>query len=278
MLFHAVLHRIKYKCYGTVNTESLRLNKAFMKWTYRFLTAETGSGTKERDTDNSVPSHSQVIISATKKWIDLVVIGEELCPFVSPLKESESIRFVSSNATTAEQAIHNFEVEAKLLLKGLRKARSTKTKLSEETEGLLVHQSSELHQTTSAHLHRATLISFHGPFVTEFNDFDTLCELIYHNILIEKRFFDILEVMNFHPDYISYYDKRPPKINDSFYYPKRSPFPTMLLVPDSDMQSARRADKIEELCGRNKMKFVEQGLKKCQSRLRSCYDVEQRRK
>jgi hypothetical protein len=277
-MFHAALKQSKHKYWRLIQSDSLTL-KISSACTRRFGASNTVADSKERDTNNSnnnSPCPSKIIVSATKKWLDLVVIGEELCPFVLPLKESNAIRFVSSNATTVEQALDEFEAEAKLLLKGFKKVRNSKTKLSEETAGLFVNQSSDLPPESSAH--RATLLSFHGTFVTEFNDFDTLCELVNHHVLIENRFYDILSVMNFHPDYVSYYDKRPPKTNDSFYYPKRSPFPTMLLVPNSDMQSALRTDGVAGLRSRNKSKFVEQGMKKCQERLRSCYNVELRGK
>lgn len=274
-MYHSILHyrkpiivRCLLKHWDIVHTGRLVL-KLSMTFTRRCVTTgATSSIKRETDVDSKLSFEQQVILSATKKWIDTIVIGEKLCPFVAPLKESNAIRFVASNATNVEQAIYKVEAEAKLLLKGFEKAR--KSNVSEETDGLIVHQSMELHKKSSTH--RATLIIFYGPFVTEFNEFDIICESVYHNVLIEKRFFDILSVMNFHPNHISYYDKRPPKINDSFYYPKRSPYPTMLLVPDSEMQSAFQIDKINELCGRNKIKFVEQGLKKCQERLRSCYD------
>ena len=264
----AALHVSKY--WGTVISGRFGLKKS-KESIRRCLATGTVAGFNLGGTDSSdASSPSKIIINATKKWVDSIVIDEELCPFVSPLKKSDAIRYVSSNASTLEQAIHSFEVEAKMLLKGYENTRSTKNKLSEETNGLIVHQSPEIHQKSSTH--RVTLISFHGPFVSEFEDFDILCELINHNVLIERKYFDILAVMNFHPQYFSFYDKKPPKINDSFYFPRRSPFPTMLLVPESDMQSAWSSDKIGELCVRNKIKFIEQGIKKCQSRLRSCYD------
>jgi uncharacterized protein len=276
VMFHSILHPPKpivvlflRTHWETVHTVRLGL-KLSMTVSRRFLTADASSMKRETDVSSKLSFQQQVILSATKKWIDSIVIAEKLCPFVAPLKQANAIRFVASKATTVEQAIYKFEVEAKLLLKGFEKRR--KSKLSEETDGLIAHEPVPLHDKSSTH--RATLIIFHGPFVTEFDDFDAMCELVNHNVLIEKKFFDILSVMNFHPNYISYYDVRHRKIDDSFYYPKRSPYPTMLLLPDVEMQSAYQTDKIQELCARNKMKFVEQGLKKCQSRLQSCYDVD----
>ena len=260
-----MIERCVRKSYGTVYKEST------LSWTRCRVTPgnfsiKRDNSSKSTDNESKISIQQQVIINATKKWIDTIVIGQELCPFVAPLKESNTIRFVASTAATVEQAIHKFEVEAKLLLKGYKNSR--KSKLTEEADGLFVHQSPELRNKSNSH--EVTLLIFHGPFVTDFNDFDMLCEQVNHNILIEKRFFDILAVMNFHPKYVSYYDSRPEKVNDSFYYPNRSPYPTMLLVPDLEMQAAFQIEAIGELCGRNKIKFVGQGLRKCQTRLQSC--------
>jgi uncharacterized protein len=218
----------------------------------------------------SPPGNKPDIIAATKKWVDLIVIGEKLCPFIEPLKLSNTIRYVLSNASDIEKAVEDVATEAKLLLKEHCTLRPDLK--DEATDGLLIHQPK---QKDSKHeLREATLLIFHGPFVKEFNDFDILCEKVYHHVFIEMKFFDILSVMNFHPNHISYFDKRPKGIDDSFFYPRRSPFPTILLVPQCDMETALQTDDIDDLADKNKIKFVKQGLKVCETRLASCYDLD----
>jgi hypothetical protein len=260
----------------------ITLFKCGNKYGTRLLGIEVNNGLPQRSmTTNSTIANDSIkrndeirmskydIVASTKAWVDSVVVDEKLCPFVAPLKEANAIRYVASDASNVEQAVQEFAVEARLLVKD--RVRRNHNKNPHLDKGLIVHRPVEIAETVTSQ--NVTLMSFRGSFVDEFDDFDVLCEQINLDVIIEMHFFDILAVMNFHPKYFSYYEKRHEKINDSIYYPRRSPFPTLLLVPDKDMQAAFDTDKVEELCSGNKIKFVEQGLKKCKARLESCYLV-----
>jgi hypothetical protein len=227
------------------------------------------TATNDSNSNNDKKLFTHDIVASTKKWVDSIVIRDQLCPFVEPLKAANSIRFVASNAVDIKQAVVDFATEAKLLLPDHSVTSTGKVDSDDEAEGLLVHVSNT--ESMKPRSSAATLISFHGPFVRTFEDFDVLCEAVYSNTMIDLKFFAVLSIKYFHPNFINYYEKRPEKADDSFFFAMRSPYPTMLLVPEVDMQSALDSDRIEELTLKNKYKCIEQGLDVCRDRLKSCY-------
>jgi hypothetical protein len=48
--------------------------------------------------------------------VDTIVVGERLCPFVMPLKSSNTLRYVASDATSIDQAVLDVANEANLLM------------------------------------------------------------------------------------------------------------------------------------------------------------------
>jgi hypothetical protein len=205
-------------------------------------------------------------LTSSKKWVDTIVIREQLCPFVDPLKVSNKLRFVASKSSDAREAVEDFATEAKLLLPEYRVTKDKENAI----EGLFLGQPDE--DSPVIRSHGATVMAFHGPFVKKFEDFDLLCEEIYAKVLIDMKFFPLLAVKYFHPNYVNYYEERPEDVNDCFYYAMRSPYPTMVLIPEEDYTSALESDLIpEELSLMNKIKFVEQEIEVCQARLQACY-------
>jgi hypothetical protein len=73
--------------------------------------------TKSENNNNYKQNHTRLdVIASTKKWVDTIVVGERLCPFVMPLKASNTLRYVASTAINIEQAVADVASQARLLM------------------------------------------------------------------------------------------------------------------------------------------------------------------
>ena len=75
-----------------------------------------GNSSCDSDGTSTSVQTSYDVIASTKKWVDTIIVGERLCPFVMPLKSSNTLRYVASNATTIDQAVMDIATQANLLL------------------------------------------------------------------------------------------------------------------------------------------------------------------
>jgi len=229
----------------------------------------------QADTEYIVDTPDQVL-RATKKWVDTIVIREQFCPFVEPLRLADRIRFVVSPATSMDEAVEDFLTEAKLLLPNHEvippppsKLRPDQDYREEEQEDLIVDRTKK--EKVDPPPFACTLISFDGQFVQTSENFDLLCDQIYGKIIIDLRFFQELSYMTFHPNMVNYYEKQHKLSDETFFFALRSPYPTMLLVPFTDMKEALKTPNIEELTLTNRFKCMFQGVHTCYKRLVACY-------
>jgi hypothetical protein len=209
------------------------------------------------------------LVESTKKWIDDVVIGEKLCPFALPVKNSNAIRIVASAAQNAAEATHDVSNELDLLL---RPNLQRKDGIGIAT-GLLNSAKIYEEQQFNEALHETTLIVFDGDFVRDFHEFVRLSWIVQSDAVVAGNFNNDVQLVLFHPaaKHQTYGSDEPD--GNAADYTIRSPYPVIHLLRETDIMRAvsGRYPNIEELPSRNKQKLVAQGISFCKDRLRDCY-------
>lgn len=147
---------------------------------------------------------TSLIIEATRRWVESVVIRHGLCPFASRVLVNNSLRFAVSNATTNEALVND---------------------LIEELLRLNHHSRDELETTLLIH-----------PYVlTDFQDYNDFLDVV-DSILDEAGLHGVLQVASFHPDY-QFADSEQ---DDAANYSNRSPFPMLHLLREASIDEAVR--------------------------------------
>jgi uncharacterized protein len=145
-------------------------------------------------------------ISQTRHWLEVAVIGLNLCPFAKAPYSKDKIRFVVCPSKDEEGLLHSLSDELKLL---------ENTPIDEIETTLLIHPD--------------VLTDFF-----DYNDFLSLAEglLTDHNLDGEIQF------ASFHPDYqFGGTQKEDPTNNTN-----RSPFPMMHLLREDSIDRALESD------------------------------------
>ncbi|MCL7943820.1 DUF1415 domain-containing protein [Marinobacter sp. ATCH36] len=141
-----------------------------------------------------------VIETATRQWLEEVVIGLNLCPFARKELVNNRIRFVVSSADSEEALIADLQAELRLL-----------------------HE----------HLEIETTLLIHPGTLTEFDDYNDF--LSAADGLLELLELDgVYQVASFHPDY-RFAGTGP---EDAENYTNRSPFPVLHLLRESSVAGA----------------------------------------
>jgi uncharacterized protein len=152
---------------------------------------------------HELPDHeAALIVAATRRWLELAVIGLNLCPFAKPVATAGRIRYAVSPA---------------LAKKALR------DDLIDEL-GLLVAADPELVETTLL-IHPWALQEFHA-----FNDF--LAEA--DEMLEDLELVGIVQIASFHP----HYQFAGTSVDDIENATNRSPFPTLHLLREASIEHA----------------------------------------
>ena len=76
---------------------------------------EQNDGSSENNATRT-SQQSYDVIASTKNWVDQIIVAEKLCPFVMPLKSSNTLRYIESDATTIDQAVVDVAIQANLLI------------------------------------------------------------------------------------------------------------------------------------------------------------------
>ena len=155
------------------------------------------------------------IIGATRRWLEISVIGLELCPFAQGPYRSNRIRY-----SVSEQ-------------------RSSVGLLQEFCEELLVLASADPVQCETTLLIHPWVL---GDFV-EYNEFIGACETAVADRGLEGE----LQVAGFHPQY-RFADSESEDIEN---YTNRSPFPMLHLLRESSVERAAATGDMEEIYRRN---------------------------
>jgi hypothetical protein len=154
-------------------------------------------------TDSSTPDPVRdAIIATTRKWLEKVVIGLNLCPFANAVHTKGQIRYVVSEATSPTELVDD-------LLRELE---------------VLAEASPEKIETTLL-IHPYVLNDF-----LDSNDFMDVADAV----LEDRDLIGEIQIAAFHPQY-QFADSEPDAIDN---YTNRSPFPTLHLLREESVERA----------------------------------------
>jgi len=141
-------------------------------------------------------------IAETRKWLEQIVIGLNLCPFAKAVCVKDQVRFVLSDATTPEALVEELAEELILL-------RDTPAEQIDTT--LIVHPD--------------VLTDF-----LEYNDFLDNADAAIEALDLQG----ILQVASFHPQY-QFAGVAPDDVSN---YTNRAPYPTLHLLREDSVERA----------------------------------------
>ena len=180
------------------------------------------------------------VISATRKWVEDVVVGYNLCPFAKRELVRNRVRFVVSEAETEDELLQALHSELQ--------------RLEDEPE-----------IETSLLIHPGVLQDF-GPY----NEFLDAADGLLAYLDMEG----VYQIASFHPDY--QFAGTEPDASEN--YTNRSPFPMLHLLREASLEAA--IDSYPDVDGipqRNIELMNELGSEKMRSILRSCLDESTRK-
>ena len=180
------------------------------------------------------------VISATRKWVEDVVVGYNLCPFAKRELVRNRVRFVVSEAETEDELLQALHSELQ--------------RLEDEPE-----------IETSLLIHPGVLQDF-GPY----NEFLDAADGLLAYLDMEG----VYHLASFHPDY--QFAGTEPDASEN--YTNRSPFPMLHLLREASLEAA--IDSYPDVDGipqRNIELMNELGSEKMRSILRSCLDESTRK-
>ena len=147
-------------------------------------------------------STPEACIAQTRAWVDLAVIGLNLCPFAKAVQSKGALDYVVSPATTPEALLADLHTE-------LLRLRDAPIDVLEST--LLVHP--------------GVLTDF-----TDYNDFLDLADMALEELDLDG----VLQVASFHPDYR--FDGT--RADDVTNASNQSPWPTLHLLREESVDRA----------------------------------------
>ena len=147
------------------------------------------------------PSNTD-ILCAMRHWVDKAVIGLNLCPFAKAVQLKAQVRYVVSDARTADTLLSDLKAELEFL-------RGTPPEQTDNT--LLIH-----------------------PHVLgEFFDFQTFLPRA-DAVLKKSHLVGEIQIASFHPHY-QFADAEPDAIGN---YTNRAPYPTLHLLREASIERA----------------------------------------
>ena len=179
------------------------------------------------------PLDRAFIIEATKKWIETVVIGLNLCPFASVPFQQKSIRFALTESTSKQKLLNTLHSELSFL-----------------------QQNSDIE--TCLLIHPQALINF-----SDYNQFLQAAE----DLLEDLDFAGEFQIASFHPDY----QFAGTMLNDAENYTNRSPFPMLHILREASLNKALQNYPNPEAIPQRKIERLQKmGVEEAQTMLRSC--------
>lgn len=143
-----------------------------------------------------------IFIEETRKWLEKVVIGLNLCPFASKPYLQKQIRFFVCDATSEIEILQNLEQELKLLYK-------TDKKVTETSLFILTN----------------TLKDFY-----DYNQFIDSAEALLKQLKLDGE----LQIATFHPDY----QFGGTQASNAENLTNRSPYPTLHLIREESIEKS----------------------------------------
>ena len=147
-------------------------------------------------------AEAEVVVAATRLWLERAVIGLNLCPFARTVFSENRIRYCVSAARTEDELLADLDVE-------LRR--------------LLAADSADCETTLLIHPH--ALVDF-----LNYNDFLDLADAT----LDALDLVDEIQIASFHPHY-QFADTLPEDIEN---YTNRSPYPMLHLLREASIERA----------------------------------------
>ncbi|MFO7529173.1 MAG: DUF1415 domain-containing protein [Marinobacter sp.] len=173
------------------------------------------------------------IINATRKWVEDVVMGYNLCPFAKRELVRNRVRFVVSEAETEDDLLHALHSELQRL-------------------------DDELEIETTLLIHPAVLQDF-GPY----NEFLDAADSLLAYLEMEG----VYQIASFHPDY--QFEGTEPDSAEN--YTNRSPFPMLHLLREASLEAAIDSyPDVEGIPDRNIELMEKLGAEKMREILASC--------
>ncbi|WP_432471376.1 DUF1415 domain-containing protein [Amphritea sp. HPY] len=152
---------------------------------------------KEINIDNP-----ESVTSLTRRWVETMVVGLNLCPFAAPVVQDESLRYSVSTAIEREALVADF-----------------------------LQQIEAIQQSDEAEI--ATTLLIVPRMLQDFYDYlDTLA--LFEELLQDAGLEGVLQLASFHPGYLfGGVDE-----NDLSHWTNRSPYPTFHIIREAQMSRA----------------------------------------
>lgn len=187
---------------------------------------------------------SNPVIAETRAWVNRAVIGLNLCPFAKAVEVKKQIRYVVTDATTAEG-----------LLEALVKELT-----------ILADADPELVETT---------LLIHPQVLTDFMDYNDFLGAA-DQAVEELGFEGVLQVASFHPQY----QFAGTEAEDVTNATNRSPYPTLHLIRETSIDRAveafPEADQIYEVNMQTMEKLGAQGWADLQAQCKADAKAQQK--
>ena len=149
-----------------------------------------------------MPIDSDSVISATRAWLETIVIGLNLCPFAKVVYLKNQVRFVVSRARNSDVLLEELERELNFLA-----------------------QADPARIDTTLLIHPDVLTDFF-----DYNDFLDVCDSVVEELELDG----VLQVASFHP----HYQFADTEADDVTNFTNRSPFPTLHLLREDSVTRA----------------------------------------
>jgi hypothetical protein len=172
-------------------------------------------------------------IQAVRRWVESVVIANNLCPFAKREIDADRVRFVVTKAPTQAKLLESLTSELELL-----------------------------GRTPSIE----TTLVIHPDVLTDFHDYNQFLDTADH-LLVELQLEGEFQIASFHPDY-QFADTEK---DDAENFTNRSPFPVLHLLREASLENAiaHTAD-IDQIPVRNVAKMNQLGVEALRATLRDC--------
>lgn len=178
-------------------------------------------------------TQQDAVIGAVRRWVERLVVGENLCPFAKRELMRDSVRFVHSQARDSTDLLLALDAELNLL-------------------------QAQLEVETTLLIHPQVLQDF-----LDFNDFLDQAEALLRHKKLEGEF----QIASFHPNY----QFAGSAVDDAENYTNRAPYPVLHLLREASLESAiERYPDTSEIPERNIARMEEMGTAKLQSILADC--------
>ena len=160
------------------------------------------------------------VSSLTRRWVETIVVGLNLCPFAAPVVKDESLRYSVSEATEKEALVADFlqQIEA--------------IQLADEDV-------------------IATTLLIVPHMLQDFYDYLDMLAL-FEELLQDAGLEGVLQLASFHPGYLFGGVEE----NDLSHWTNRSPYPTFHIIREAQMSRALTHYKNPEQIPERNMKLL----------------------